>query len=230
MLEDYQDIALEDYESKDAKKKQFSKEWIKLSESSGKQWQKWLDIRSKLEQYSQGGPIRYNVATLFQYTAPPRPQLDALRTWLADPREGQSFLRSADEYIWDSKHEYDLISLRKDACQDDPFSKWLADYPLDTFHNYISPSIWRSRPCDEESGGEPSGFVRYSDIKLARLSFGLSTGLASMFVVTSVIVLNSITRTLIRLIMIAVFAFLFSLIMFVFTNARKIEVFAATCA
>lgn len=65
MLEDYQDIALEDYESKDAEKRQFSKEWMKLSESSGEQWQKWLDIRSKLEHYSQGGPMRYNVATVF---------------------------------------------------------------------------------------------------------------------------------------------------------------------
>lgn len=52
MLEDYQDLAQEDYDSDDPKRKEFAAQWIKLSTSSGEQWQKWLEIRSKLEQYS----------------------------------------------------------------------------------------------------------------------------------------------------------------------------------
>ena len=55
LIEDYRYTAREDSKSEDPERKQFSKEWTKLagSESCPQQWQKWLEIRSKLEQYSK---------------------------------------------------------------------------------------------------------------------------------------------------------------------------------
>ena len=64
MLEDYRDIVQEDYDSKDPKREVLSRRWIELSRSRGDQWEKWLDIRSKLEHYSQGQPVQETVATV----------------------------------------------------------------------------------------------------------------------------------------------------------------------
>ena len=65
LVDSYRDVAQEDYESSDAMRKTYSKEWVKLSTSSCEQWQKWLDIRSKLEQYSQREPKHYETAQSF---------------------------------------------------------------------------------------------------------------------------------------------------------------------
>lgn len=55
LIEDYRDILEEDSDSDNPETKQFSEQWIKLarSESCPQQWDKWLEIRSKLEQYSK---------------------------------------------------------------------------------------------------------------------------------------------------------------------------------
>ena len=58
LSQDYYKIAQVDSSSDDTERKQFSKQWIKLARSSDcpQQWDKWLEIRSKLEQYSKNVP------------------------------------------------------------------------------------------------------------------------------------------------------------------------------
>ena len=55
LIEDYRDILEEDVDSENSETKQFSAQWIKLvrSETCPQQWDKWLEIRCKLEQYSE---------------------------------------------------------------------------------------------------------------------------------------------------------------------------------
>lgn len=163
---------------------------------------------------------------LFQHSAPPKQQLDALTTWLEDGREGKYFLRGADVPTWDRKNEPDLIALAKDACQQDPFAQWVANYPLKLFHRHIGARIFSK----EQTGDPEKGFTRYSDIKIARFSAGLGTALGSALTMTSIIVLYYIDRTVLRLVAVSIFMFLFSLLLSIFTRARKIEIFAATCA
>ena len=79
LLEDYGDMAREDYESGDSPRKHFSTEWIKLASSSGsacKQWQQWLKIRSKLGQYSQTFHHDHKRLYLVAYVGCYRPRTD----------------------------------------------------------------------------------------------------------------------------------------------------------
>ena len=163
---------------------------------------------------------------LFQQSAPPGQQLDALTAWLGNAREGKSFLRGADIPTWDGKNRSDLVVLATDACQQDPFAKWVTNYPLTLFHRLIGERIFSK----EQTGDPEKGFTSYSDVKIARFSAGLGTALGSALTMTSIIVLYYIDRTVLRLVAISVFMFLFSLLLSIFTRARKIEIFAATCA
>ena len=166
------------------------------------------------------------ISHLLQHEKPPKKQVKVLRGWLKDSREGNNFLRSADIYTWKESNDGDLIVLATDACQDDAFTRWFVDRPLTFFHQYIGERIYSK----SKSGDEEAGFTHYGDTKLARLSRGLGTGLGSALTITSVILLSYISSTVTRLVVIAIFVFLFSLLLSVFTKSRNIEIFAATCA
>ena len=134
-------------------------------------------------------------------------------------------MRGTDIYLWEPENTGDLLALAKEAGEQDAFARWIADYPLGLFHCYIGRHIFKSPPGDEESG-----FVRYSDTKLAHISAGVGTVLASIFPVISVICLTYIESSLLRLGAVGISMFLFSVLLLVFTKARRVEVFAATCA
>lgn len=72
--------------------------------------------------------------------------------------------------------------------------------------------------------------IRYEDSKVLRVANTLSTLISSALPITSIIALNYITRMIIRLLVIALFTMAFSLILSLVTNARRVEVFAATAA
>lgn len=248
LLDDYQYTAQDDYESEDPQRAKFSKEWIKLAKSSGsagKQWRQWMKIRSKLAQYSQTNQRQwYNMfiymsldhaliqtSHLLQHPKPSKQHVEVLRSWLRDPREGKHFLRDIDIDTWEESNEGDLLALATDADQEDVFMRWIrANRPLESLHRYFGDRLYlMTRYGDEEEG---FGFVRYRsrNINLARLSGGLGTGLVSVLTITSVILLNYTSSKVIRLMVIAISVFLFSILLSVFTKSRKIEVFAATCA
>jgi len=72
--------------------------------------------------------------------------------------------------------------------------------------------------------------VRYKDSKVLRVADVFSTLVSSTLPITSIIVLNYIDRMIMRLLVIALFTMVFSLILTLMANARRIEVFAATAA
>jgi len=72
--------------------------------------------------------------------------------------------------------------------------------------------------------------IRYEDSKVLRVANTLSTLISSALPITSIIALNYIIRMIIRLLVIALFTMAFSLILSLVTNARRVEVFAATAA
>ena len=72
--------------------------------------------------------------------------------------------------------------------------------------------------------------IRYKNSKLLRIADVLSTIISSALPIASIIALNFIDRMIIRLVAIALFTMTFSLILTIVTNARRIEIFAATAA
>ena len=72
--------------------------------------------------------------------------------------------------------------------------------------------------------------IRYKNSKLLRIADVLATIIASALPIASILALNFIDRSIIRLVAIALFTMTFSLILTIVTNARRIEIFAATAA
>ena len=72
--------------------------------------------------------------------------------------------------------------------------------------------------------------IRYKNSKLLRIADVLATIIASALPIASIIALNFIDRVIIRLVAIALFTMTFSLILTIVTNARRVEIFAATAA
>ena len=70
--------------------------------------------------------------------------------------------------------------------------------------------------------------IRYKNSKLLRIADVLATIIASALLIASILALNFIDRVIIRLVAIALFTMTFSLILTIVTNARRVEIFAAT--
>ncbi|KAH8600166.1 hypothetical protein B0O99DRAFT_682613 [Bisporella sp. PMI_857] len=83
----------------------------------------------------------------------------------------------------------------------------------------------RHRPVDEESM-----IYVYDEKIVIRVADMIGTATSSLLPVLAVIVLYSVREMLIRLGMIALFTVLFALALMVTTEAKRIEIFAATAA
>lgn len=114
LLDDYQYTAKDDYESEDPQRAKFSKEWIKLAESSdfaGKQWQQWLQIRSKLDQYSQTDP--HQCHTLIAYMSYFRPRTQSDKSPVATPKASKAANRNLASLAHEPKGREKLSSHRR---------------------------------------------------------------------------------------------------------------------
>lgn len=157
--------------------------------------------------------------------APLEQDLNFLRTWLSRPNSGDNFLRGLEASIWDCDNTNDLVALAARPGERDIFTNWIMNTFLAAFHRSIGFRIFRNRPEDEEAG-----FREYRDSKLAACLTILITLLSSMIPVTSIIALYLIQGMLYRLMTVALFMVVFCSILAIFTNARRVEVFAATAA
>lgn len=73
-------------------------------------------------------------------------------------------------------------------------------------------------------------FTSYHDSSLYKLLSLLSTTIASVFPVLAIVLLHFVTKTSARLSIIATFTAMFSICLSLVTQARRVEIFAATAA
>ncbi|KAL8788161.1 MAG: hypothetical protein Q9213_001800 [Squamulea squamosa] len=236
-----QDIAREDRLSEHAERQRYSREWWRLARAQGAdslQWKKCLEVRAKLNEYSCVSPrnaetrltLRLDSALLnakevFSMTAPIEQDIRFLRTWLSRPESGDNFLRGGEASLWGIDNTSDLVALSKRPGEHDVFTNWIANSVLYLFHRYIGHWIDHKTPNDEEAG-----FTEYNDTKLMAALTLLATLLSSTIPVLSTVVLYFARGMPLRLAMIAVFVTLFCSTLAIFTNARRVEIFAATAA
>lgn len=72
--------------------------------------------------------------------------------------------------------------------------------------------------------------VRYDDSKVLRVASIMTTLISSALPIASIIALNYIDGVIIRLVVVALFTMAFSLVISLMTNAKRVEIFAATAA
>ncbi|KAI4233711.1 MAG: hypothetical protein LQ349_004235 [Xanthoria aureola] len=166
-----------------------------------------------------------NAKQVLTMTAPIEQDIRFLRTWLSRPGSGDNFLRGREASLWDMNSTDDLVALSKRPGEYDVFTRWIANSILYIFHRYIGHWLAAQRPNDEEAG-----FSEYDDSRLMAMLQVLTTLLSSTLPVVSTVALYLVKGMPLRLAMIALFVTLFCGVLAIFTNARRVEIFAAAAA
>jgi hypothetical protein len=146
-----------------------------------------------------------------------------------------------DRDYWKLQNGSDLVALWP-LKSPDPFSRWFNHAAMPFFHDVIGSKFKvrltrlnrghvsdfiLQRPVSKELG---DGIYMYNDQNLRMIARLASTVVASILPLCSVIILYFIRSNGVRLIIIVVLSAFFSLALALMTNARKIEIFAATSA
>jgi hypothetical protein len=151
----------------------------------------------------------------------PRPHhLDILRSSLEDPKL-PDYLLGRDSTVWaDPDIVPDLISVHP-VHDFDHVSLWLIKTFLGLFHRFIGRYY---------KGKSDGGIYHYHDKHLQMPASVISTVLASLLPVVSIVVLYLVDSMPKRLGIVAGFTAAFSIALALFTRARRVDIFAATAA
>jgi hypothetical protein len=156
--------------------------------------------------------------------------LNFLQEWLRDSKGGSDFLaknNNVESLLYEPEYKHDLITLSQlsgRSPEQDPFFHLLGKKVLRWYHFCIGQHRKNgSRIVDEESN-----IVDYSESTVQRAANIVATVLSSVLPLVAILVLDRFkdtrTRIYISVSITAVFAFILAL----FTNARRVEIFAAT--
>ncbi|ORY72088.1 uncharacterized protein BCR38DRAFT_331613 [Pseudomassariella vexata] len=199
------------------------KDWWSLANGSEQedrqQWEKILEIRQKLATYNATVLQQAQMAKL---DTPSKYDVEFLRTWFKRPLMGAFPLLGLDQTAWDEDNQKDLIAIRARKSPD-MFSKWFTEVVVPTFHHLVGERLKKHDSVDP-------GIYEYNEKLLAKILFGISTVIASMLPICSIVVLYYVQSSRIQLGLTVLFCACFSSALVLMTNAKKVEIFAATAA
>ncbi|KAI1859736.1 hypothetical protein JX265_010185 [Neoarthrinium moseri] len=203
-----------------------SKDWFSLSRCTSdedrEQWEKFEGLREKLDAFNTALIKQHHLS---QLSKPRKYDLDFLRDWFERPGMGSFPLLGLDRKSWESQYENDLVGLVVRTAPD-AFSAWFAERLVPALHHLIGESF--QKPIPSETVG--AGIYNYSEHKLAVALRVIATVVASLLPLCSVIALYMVQSNDLRLGLVVLFSACFSLALATMTNARTIEIFAATAA
>ena len=131
-------------------------------------------------------------------------------------------LRGPDQDTWARENSTDLLAVQRRSSRD-PFSHWVSSSFIPYLHRKFLHRFKKPVPEDPESE-----ICQYEDGKVALVMNVLSTVVASMLPISSIIILYFVQNTLDRLAIAVAFTGLFALCLVLTTRARRVEIFAAT--
>ena len=184
-----------------------------------KQWQKVVQIRTKLEEYNR---LLQQQQRLYQLPKPNRHDLEKLREWLERDDYGNFFLEHPED-AWEERFDADLVALSTRPNEGDRFSTWLTDRVVPFVHHHI---LHRTRKVGEAEDQT----YEYSDKNLSRISEVVSIFASSSLPVVPIFALYFISDVVVRLCFTLAFSLVFTCCMAIFTTAKRSEVFVATVA
>ena len=164
---------------------------------------------------------------LCKMPAPAEHRLRVLQDWLERPTYGNAFLRGVEARAWDMETTVkDFVTAGVKSHDQDMITRWLRRIVPGVCHRVIGHRLKSAVPNDRPE----SGIFNYEEDTLSRSIQTVSTVLASLAPTISIFVLYYIRSTTLRLGLILVFTSLFAVILSMFANARRVEIFAATTA
>jgi YD repeat-containing protein len=211
--------------SDDANARQFQWEVRRLAKSEGEQWKKVLEVRAKLKEYNQA-LLQFKSLNALQ--KPYDHNITKLREWLDREDYGAMFLERP-ETVYDSTRQEeqnnDLVDVSA-RTQGDRFSRFLTYKVVPWLHRHIFQRPGRAN----RNSDRQSQIYDYSDRLLEHIAEVLSIVVSTLLPTISMFALYYIENTTLRLVFILCFSAVFTASLAVFTNARRIEIFAAVVA
>lgn len=131
---------------------------------------------------------------------------------------------SEDRHAWEQQAEHDLVVLDAEKSVD-VFSAWISEKVIPAYHGAIGKHHTKRVSWDPGSG-----ITSYSDVALERAISAFATVLSSLFPIMATISLYFVERMGARLGLVAAFTAVFSCCLAFLTNARRVDIFAATTA
>lgn len=159
---------------------------------------------------------------LKQADEPSIQDLKILRQWFLDTKEGNRPLLGKDKDLWEESSHKSLIAL-KPRKGPDPLTAFFLHRVWNWWHHFIGHRFIKQSDLEAQ-------FIEYSDNSLERLANILGAVISSAILVGSIVALYFINSTAIRLVAIAAFTLIFSLVLVLVAGARKVDMFAATAA
>lgn len=188
-----------------------------------------LELGSKLSATNIGARIDdalIQQSTILNLPGPQRYDLDEIQSFLDNiSDEGALTLKGDDKDVWGSvafpkEHSHDLVTLRPRA-KEDAFSGWVAKNAMDIL---LRCGARRKKPHRIHQ------VITLNDRSIFRFTYWVMTIVAPLIPITSIAVLYRVRSTSARLAIIGVFNIIMSVCLKTFTNAKRAEVFAITCA
>lgn len=133
-------------------------------------------------------------------------------------------LLGLDKHAWEDHNKADLITTRR-RDSDDLMSRWVSESIIPWFHSKIGKRFKKPVPYDRDCG-----ISHYSDSRIRIVVDIIGTVISSLFPISSIAILYFASSMVAKLGIIAGFTAFFSLCLALVTQARRIEIFAATAA
>ncbi|KAK2604475.1 hypothetical protein N8I77_007402 [Diaporthe amygdali] len=221
LQEDLEKLAERD--ATDSARQYYTKDWWALAhtetkQEGGEQWRKVQQIRKKLDDYNNQ---LFKLATLAKLDGPAPPDLRFLREWFERRDMGFFPIWGLDKKSWED--EEDLIAIKPRLLQD-PITRFF-EALISLFHRFLGERL-KDPECPELG----DSIYHYEKSLLFGAADIFTTVIASLLPMLSIIVLFFMSSNALKLVVITVFSACFSLALALTTNARRIEIFAATAA
>lgn len=146
-----------------------------------------------------------------------------LKDWLRDQNLGHPFLEEHEIGTWSDADKRQYMCLQPTATEDDSFSRFVSNVLLRAYHHFVGDRLNTGETVDEISR-----HTSYSRSVVSRISNFGTTILACIIPVLTIFVLNILPSTNTRILVTLGFTVLFATVLAIFSNAKRVEIFAAT--
>ncbi|KAF4823574.1 hypothetical protein CGCSCA5_v001689 [Colletotrichum siamense] len=198
----------------------YTKNFKMLRESGASQYTLLERLRGRLREYND---LAIQIAQINQIEPPMHSQLETLKDWLRDQKLSHPFLQDHEMQTWADDDARLYMCLRPKASEDDSFTHFVSNVLLRSY-NYLRPRQTRNG----ETVDEISGHISYDHHFIRRISNLGTTIVACVTPVLTIFVLNIVPSTNLRILVTLIFTAVFALLIATFSNAKKVEIFAAT--
>ncbi|OCK94898.1 uncharacterized protein K441DRAFT_559211 [Cenococcum geophilum 1.58] len=208
-------------------KSRYALDWLWLSRSAAdgdeEQWELVKKIRATLKEYNTALTQQ---STILGFSEPSKWDLNDIQHYLATKEMGPLALIGDDAMTWGStrypnSHCPDLVTIRPRNVED-TFSKWITEKIVPVFFRFGFGRLNRVPTVH--------GDIGYNDDSLLRITFWITTVVASLLPVASISILYCVHSILARLAIIAAFNVVVSVCLTGFTAAKRMDVFAVAAA